>query len=163
MIGILFFALAICLFIQMTIWTLDSFRWGITAISFSTSFPSNVPENIINQELKYKSITFKFITQNIGLFKPKLKMRGRIGFPLLGEMRFTKKGAIQIKIRIPLSFVLLAIVSFIGLVSFFMQGVYTLDAIVQGLVEASAMIAFIGIFFLIGFFVEKDRIEYSIE
>jgi len=69
----------------------------------------------------------------------------------------------QIKIRVPLSFMLLTIVSFIGLVSFFVQGVDTPDIIIQSLLEASGIIAIIGVFFLFGFLVEKDRIQYLIE
>jgi hypothetical protein len=114
--------------------------------------------------VEIKGMMFKFVTKDIGLFKIEHGfVERRWGFPFLGEIRLTETGVAQIKIRVPLSFVLLATASFIGLVSFFMQGVYTIDAISQGFVEASAMIAFIGVFILLGILVEKNRINYGMD
>ena len=105
MILILIIALVICVLIQTTNWTLESFRFGITVLSFSESFSVRASDKLIGQIVETKGIMFKFVAQDIGLFKSIHLYYRRIGFPLLGELIATKKGTAQFKIRIPFSFI----------------------------------------------------------
>lgn len=172
MIVILLIALEIYALIQMTTWTLSSFRFGIVVISFSTSFSNGATKKLINRMVETKGIMFKFVTQDVGLFRNSLMplynsfaplRNGRIGFPLLGEIKLTEKGVAQIKIRIPFSSILVMIALFVGLVEFATQGIYTIDSIAQGFAKASVLMAILGVFGLFGFLIEKDIILHRIE
>ena len=122
---VLLFGLALYYLVQITTWTLPSFRWGVVVYKYSVSFSSTIPKELINRETVSKNIIFRFISPSTGLFKAHppnflFKQRARNHLPwLLGEVHLGHKGVAQITLRIPLSKILISLAFFITLIYFF--------------------------------------------
>jgi len=107
---------------QITNWEINSFRWGIIILEFSEPFSNKIPEQLTNKIIEHKGITFKFISQKLGLFQAKIQRRslesdhisGSGGFPLLGEIILSKAGVAKIVLRIPFYIVFLYICALIA-------------------------------------------------
>jgi hypothetical protein len=117
--------LAFYYLIQITTWTVPSFRRGVVVQRYTVSFPSTIPEELTNREIAFKNIIFRFISTGTGLFKAHppntlFKNRARNHFPwLLGEVQLDRKGFAQITLRIPLSKILILLAFFITLIYLF--------------------------------------------
>ena len=122
---VLFFGLALYYLIQITTWTLPSFRRGVIVHKYQATFPSRIPDELTDREIALKNIIFKFISPNIGLFKAHppnslFKNRARNHLPwLLGEVQLSRESIAQITLRIPLSIILILLALFITLIYFF--------------------------------------------
>ena len=122
---LLFIGLAFYYLVQITTWTVSSFRRGVVVHQYTVSFPGTIPKEHTNREIVFKNIIFRFISPGTGLFKAHppnslFKYRARNHFPwLLGEVQSSRKGIAQITLRIPLSRILMSLAFFITLVYFF--------------------------------------------
>jgi len=164
----LFLVFAIYYLRQITTWTLPSFRQGIVIVKYKESFPSNIPEDILNQEILCQNIMFKFNTPNIGLFRvhPKFALFKRSSyayFPsLLGEIRLNHKGMAQIALRIPLFTILMSVTLLLVLVITNTEGVITINSIFASLSELALVMLVVGIIVSLHFIMEISDLKYGV-
>jgi len=146
---------------QETTWTLESFQFGLTISSFSNPFPIKAREELTNRTFETKDARVKFLAQNVGIYRASLVpffglfSRRLHGFPMLGEIRLTNEDMAQVRIRIPFSFISLALATFIGLVIFFVS--QETASAVPSFLEASTAMLLIGLLGLLKFLPEKDK------
>jgi len=164
------FGLAICylgfMYLkQITTWTLPSFRQGIIAHKFQEPFSGKISKELINREIVFKNIIFRFISPHTGLFKahPPLtlfKNRIRNYFPsLLGEVELSPNGVAHITLRIPLSTILIALTVFTALVISNIEGIFTLSSFLRGVSKGIFVMMIFGVFAVIGFLREKEHLQ----
>lgn len=143
---------------QIMSWTKSSFRWGIVVYKFHETFPIELPKHLINNTIEIKGVTFKFVSQSLGLFRTTTKRFRRVLFSmlLLGEIDLDKTGAAKITLRLPYTFVSLFIGVWIALI-----GWTTLDKshnadLTSTLYELGVVFIVFLIFGIISFLIKKD-------
>jgi hypothetical protein len=130
----------------------------------SEPFPGKIPQELMNREIVFKNIIFKFLSPNTALFKahPPLtffKNWSRNYFPsLLGEVELSRKGTAQLTLRIPLSTILLALVIFTALVVSSIEGTFTINSLLLAVSKAALVMLIFGIFSIFGFLIEKEHL-----
>lgn len=164
------FGLAICYLgfrylKQITTWTLPSFRQGIVVHKYTESFSGKIPTELMNREIVFKNIIFRFISPNSGLFKahPPLtlfKNRIRNYFPsLLGEVELSDTGMAQITLRIPLPIILISLAFFTALVISNIEGTFTINSFLLRVLKGGLVMMIFGILFIFGFLIEKEHLH----
>jgi len=155
-------------FIQITTWTLPSFRQGIIVHKYREPFSGKIPKELMNREIALNNIIFKFISQNTGLFKahPPLsffKNTAKSYFPsILGEIDLNHKGVAQITLRIPLSTILIYVALCIALVISNIEGTFTINSFIPGVLKGGFLTIIFSIFFAFGFFREKEHLHEGV-
>jgi hypothetical protein len=131
-------------------------------------FPAEIPKEFINTEIACSNVTFKFISPNTGLFRAfpqprpffSFKSHRKNYFPyLLGEIEINRKGVAQITLRIPLSIILTSLALFITVVTSNIDEKFTTNSAFFGILDGVAIMIFISVFSIIGFFMEKDDLH----
>ena len=143
--------------IQITKWTLPSFRQGIIVRRYQQSFSGKIPKKLLNKEILCENVIFKFDTPSTGLFRtrPRSSLFRTGYFPsLLGEINLTNKGIAQITLRISFSKTLILLALYFAIFNF----IFNTERVfpINSTLNRVGILLLVGFFSILGFTMEKD-------
>lgn len=146
------FILLLCIFllyafIQYTTWTPNSFRRGITVLSFHEPLSISISSALLGQLLDIENMSFKFISPQQCLFRTRTNFLNRnLEFPMLGEISIDSQGTAWVNVRIPLATILIWLAVSIGLILFQMQYAISTNDILIGILKGIGAVCLLSLY-----------------